>query len=98
MGAGYLALHNTSTQAITIGRVTSPDGIAVAMHESELVDGIMRMRELPALTIPARQSVVFEPGGKHLMLRYPVVMPDTVTLQFFAGADMLLTIQAIPGE
>lgn len=98
MGAAYLVLHNRSAAALTIDRVTSPDGIVVAMHETRLEDDIMRMRELPALTIPARQSVVFAPGGKHLMLRYPAAIPAAVTLQFLSGPDMLLTIQVHPEE
>lgn len=93
MGAAYMTLRNTGEQAIAISRVASTDGVAVAMHESVLDSGIARMRELQTLTIPARQSVVFEPGGRHLMLRYPAAAPELVTLQFFADQALLLAIQ-----
>lgn len=93
MGAGYMTLHNTTGQLIRIDKVTSPDLVAVTMHESVVDDGIARMHALQELVIPPRQSVVFAPGGKHLMLQYPDKNRDFVTLQFFADTAMLLSMQ-----
>ena len=50
------------------------------------------MRELKALEIPGRSSVVLERGGKHLMLMRPRDLQDTVTLQFFSGDLPLLSV------
>ena len=93
MGAGYMTLRNTTAEPISINRVTSPDLVSVAMHESVVDDGIARMHELQEIIIPPQQSVVFAPGGKHLMLRYPAATADFVTLQFFADTAMLLSMQ-----
>jgi len=93
MGAGYMTLRNTSDQSIRINRVASPDLVSVAMHESVVEDGIARMHELQELVIPPHQSVVFEPGSKHLMIHYPAATADFVTLQFFADTAMLLSMQ-----
>ncbi len=98
MGAGYLTLRNTSSQRIRIDNVSSPDLESVAMHESVLEDGIARMYELPEIVILPGRSVSFEAGGKHLMIRYPVDTHDTITLQFYSGKAMLLSIDVNPGE
>lgn len=92
MGAGYLTLSNNSEQDIRITRVDGIGVDSVDMHESILEDGISRMEKLPQIEIPAGQSVLFEPGAKHLMLRYPDETPSQVTLQFFSGDDLLLDI------
>lgn len=98
MGAGYFTLRNTSKQLIRIDRVGSPDLLAVAMHESALEDGIARMVELQEISIPPQSTVVFEAGGKHLMLSYEAATPELVTLQFFAGPMMLLSVQTNTAE
>lgn len=92
MGAAYLTLTNNSDQEISITRVASPELSSVEMHESILKDGVSRMARLQRVTIAPRQSVVFEPGAKHLMLRYPAAMPDTLTLQFYADDTLLLSV------
>ena len=98
MGAGYLTLRNTTSQRIRIDRVSSPDLESVAMHESVLEDGISRMYELPEVVILPGRSVSFEAGSKHLMIQYPVDARDTITLQFYSGKAMLLSIDVKPGE
>ena len=98
MGAGYLTLHNTTSQKIAISKVTSPHFESVAMHESVLEDGISRMYELQEVVILPSQSVTFEPGGKHLMIRHPVETPAQVTLQFYAGKAIILSLDVVPEE
>jgi len=98
MGAGYFTMRNTSKELIRIDKVDSPDFAAVAMHESILEDGIARMVELPEILLPPQSSIVFAAGGKHLMLRYSATTPEVVTLQFFAGAAMLLSVQVNTAE
>jgi copper(I)-binding protein len=92
MSAGYLVLHNASRADIVLTRVGSPEFAGVAMHESVVEDGVARMRALESLTVPAGADVVFERGGRHLMLRGPVGNSGTVTLQFYAGDVPILTI------
>jgi copper(I)-binding protein len=94
VGAGFLTLTNTTDQAITISRVASPEFESVAMHESYIDDGIARMRPLGPVTIGPGQSIVFERGAKHLMLKRPTDLSDSVTLQFFSGDALVLTVVA----
>jgi copper(I)-binding protein len=62
------------------------------MHETVIEDGIARMREIPVLEIAAGETVVFERGGKHLMLMQPVGTPGTVTLNFYSDDVLLLSV------
>jgi len=92
MAAGYLEISNRSGSAIRIDRVSSPEYGSVEMHETIIEDGIARMREIPVLEIAAGDTVVFERGGKHLMLMQPVGTPENVTLNFYADEVLLLSV------
>ncbi len=94
MGVGYLTLQNNSDQKISITRVHSPELESVEMHESVLEDGISRMYKLREVVILPGQNVRFEPGAKHLMLRYRATIPPQVTLQFYAEETLVLSIGA----
>lgn len=93
MSAGYLTLTNNSAETITITRVISPQYASVELHESVVDDGVARMRRLEKIEIPAGTNTVLAPGGKHLMLMRPTKIPaDAVSLQFYDGATLLLTV------
>ena len=94
MSAGYLTLTNNSDQQISITRVHSPELESVEMHESVLEDGISRMYKLQEVVILPGRSANFEPGGKHLMLRYGTTIPARITLQFYAEETLLLSVGA----
>jgi len=94
MAAGYLELINQSGKDVRINRVSSPEYGSVEMHETVVEDGIARMREIPELEIADGDTVVFERGGKHLMLMQPVGTPETVTLNFYSDDVLLLSVSA----
>jgi len=48
--------------------VSSPVAGTVEVHEMKMVDDVMRMRQVPALELPAGKPVALTPGGYHLML------------------------------
>jgi copper(I)-binding protein len=92
MTAGYLSFTNNSAQPITLTNVTSSQFDVVEMHESVIEDGMARMYPLGDLTIVAGATVLFEPGGKHLMLMRPVGDFETVTLEFHTDDAVILTL------
>lgn len=94
MSAGYLSLSNNTNAPLTITRVSSPEFGSVEMHESTVEDGVARMRAMPALHIPAHGTVTLERGGKHLMLMNPASTSDTVSLNFYDGDRLLITVAA----
>jgi copper(I)-binding protein len=88
--AGYFRLTNNTDAMIEISHVASAEFRSVEMHETVIDDGIARMRRLAGLSIAPGETVVFERGGKHLMLTGPVAGLETVTLSFFSGDSLLL--------
>jgi copper(I)-binding protein len=68
MAAGYLDISNHSGTTLRITDVSSPDYASVEMHETVVEDDVARMRAIPVLEIEDGGTVIFEPGGKHLML------------------------------
>ncbi|MBU6318244.1 MAG: copper chaperone PCu(A)C [Alphaproteobacteria bacterium] len=85
VAVGYLTLRAARSDRIT--SVASPLTPAVEMHETSLEDGVSRMRRLEMLDLPAGERVVFEPGGRHLMIfgageiGRNATIPITITLQ-----------------
>lgn len=72
MRAGYVRIKNTGDAAKNISSLSSTAFEKVQMHETKMVDGVMKMIELEQLQIPPQAEVEFKPGGKHMMLIDPV--------------------------
>ena len=69
--AGYAMLRNSGDAPVIVHGASSPDFGAVSIHETTESDGIQRMRALDTVDIAPDASVLFAPGGKHLMLMRP---------------------------
>ena len=94
MSAGYLTLTNHTSEQVTLTRAESPQFETVGLHQTVIADGVAKMIALDELKVPPKQSVHLKPGGRHLMLMGPKGDLDTVTVDFFAGGDMVLTVSA----
>lgn len=67
--AGYMGISNNGSEADTLIGVEAPIAGKSMLHTTEFgADGIARMIHVPALEIPADDTVVLEPGGYHIML------------------------------
>lgn len=66
VGAAYLEL--TSAESATVVKVESPAADFVEIHSMTMKQGVMEMRMLDKLPLPAGETVKLEPGGFHLML------------------------------
>lgn len=71
MTAGFGRLRNTGSETIELVAFASPAFGEVSLHRTEIIDGVNRMREVPALAIAAGETLALEPGGYHLMLMMP---------------------------
>ena len=58
----------TAPQATRLVAVTTPVAGVAEIHEMKMDGGVMKMRAMPALDLPANQPVELKPGGYHLML------------------------------
>jgi hypothetical protein len=66
--AAFMVLHNAGSTAHALMAAESPVAKVVELHTHALKDGMMRMRQIERIELPAGQKVQLEPGGLHLML------------------------------
>ena len=66
--AAYLVLQNPTPNADALVGVATPAAEAAEIHSVTMDDGVMRMRQVDAVPIPAAGEAVLEPGGYHIML------------------------------
>lgn len=90
---GYFVLHNRAEATDTILEVSADWADHAMIHETREEGGRVRMSHVPALPVPARDSVVLRPGGLHVMLMRLSRMPvagDTVawSLRMSSGATV----------
>lgn len=57
----------SSEDAKVVG-VASPVAAAVELHSSAMENGVMQMRALDAIALPAGKPIELKPGGVHVML------------------------------
>jgi copper(I)-binding protein len=95
--AVYFLLRNEGrvTDRLTGGETLA--AAAVEIHESRVVDDVMRMRKVHGLEIPPRGAVELKPGGVHLMLlglTESLVAGEglDLTLHFQRSGDLLVTV------
>lgn len=68
MGGGYLEIRNEGERADRLVSAASPRAGRVEIHETTIVDDVMRMRELKeGLEIAPGGAAELKPGGLHLM-------------------------------
>lgn len=94
MSAGYFTLENHGGSTVVITDVDSPQFANVEMHETVIENDVSRMRMIDELRIGPGERVRFDPGGRHLMLMRPGESLQGVTLNFFAGETLLLSVSA----
>ena len=71
MHAGFGRIDNRCSKPATIVSASSPAYGEVELHETRMVDGVSKMRELTELRIAPDKAAVLQPGGLHLMLMQP---------------------------
>ena len=64
----YMDVSNRTAAAITLVGASAASVRAMEIHTTRMDDGVMRMRRLQSVEIPAGETIRFEPGGRHLML------------------------------
>lgn len=67
--AAYMTITNNGETDDTLVAASADVSEAVELHTMTMKDGVMRMRRLEdGVPLPAGQTVVLAPGGKHIML------------------------------
>ncbi len=100
VSAAYMDI--VSPQAITLVKAEAKAAGSTEIHNMAMRDGVMEMRALEELAIPANTVVKLERGGLHIMLlqlNVPINVGDTVpltlTLKGTDGKPFNVDVQAI---
>ena len=95
--AGYFVAHGGDADTQLRGVMTDY-ALKVEMHESMNHGGMMKMRAIDSVDIPAKGKIAFAPGGKHLMLwgiNDTVISRGKMTLTFLLSNGDRLLVDAV---
>ena len=67
-GAAYFRVENGGSATVRIVSVSTPIADRAELHAHETDGGVMKMRHLHEVEVPAGGEISFEPGGLHVML------------------------------
>lgn len=88
---GYMKIANKTDKLISITSASCADFEKAEIHEMSMSGGMMKMRQIDKLDVPANGKVELQPGGYHLMLIKPK--------QTFKKGDILtVTLHTADGQ
>jgi copper(I)-binding protein len=80
----FMKISNLSNKDIKLMNATSDASQITELHNHLNVDGIMKMRKVPFITVPAKGSVMLKPGSFHVMLiglKKPLALGQKIPLK-----------------
>lgn len=95
--AAFMSLRNTSTEDRALIGAESPAAEVVELHTHVEEGGMMRMRRIERITLPAGETTTLAPGGLHIMLiglKSDLAPGQTVDLTLIQDDGERLAIQA----
>ena len=102
--AAYMTIHNMAESADRIVAVSSPLADKVEMHTHSMSDGVMRMRQVEAIDLPAKGHAELKPGGLHLMIfglkrqiKKGEMLPLKLTLKRAGEVEIEAAVGSKPG-
>lgn len=95
-----MTLVNNSATAYALTSVSFSGASTVEIHETSMSEGVMRMRKINHIDIPANSSAELTPGSYHIMLiglerGMKAGTAETLTLTFSDGSQ--ITVEALVG-
>ena len=87
ISSAYMAIHNLSVNNVRLIAASSAISERIEIHQHTMVDGLMRMRQRDTVEILAKDTLLFQPSGYHLMifdLKQPLTAKENIiiTLHF----------------
>ncbi|MES9832718.1 MAG: copper chaperone PCu(A)C [Candidatus Thiodiazotropha sp. DIVDIV] len=91
--ASFMSIHNKSDKAIALVSASSSAAEVVELHTHTMEEGMMRMRRVEKIDLPAGEMTSLKPGGLHVMLiglKQKLVPGEMVglTLSFDDGSQL----------
>jgi len=98
--AAYLTVANTGDGDERLLQVSTAIGQS-SLHSTTMDNGVMRMRPLTSLDIPAHSTVDLKPGGTHIMImgvKQPLAAGSSfpLTLKFDRSGERTVTVAVRP--
>lgn len=96
--AAFLQIRNASDQDRALIDASSPVAEVVELHTHVQDQGVMRMRRVERIDVPAHSTTVLQPGGLHLMLiglKQPLAVGDPLALRLVFDQDEVVEVQAV---
>lgn len=100
VSAGYLTVVNGTAAEDALVGASSPRAARVEVHEMTMEGGVMQMRAVERLVIPAGGSLELAPSGRHLMffgVTQPFAegetIPVTLTFEHAGTIEVALPVQ-----
>lgn len=97
ISAAFMTLQNNDMSDHKVVSATSPAANVVELHTHTHENGMMKMRQIPQIDLPAGGDAVLKPGGLHIMLidlTAPLVSGKAVpvTIKFEDGSEKTLEL------
>jgi copper(I)-binding protein len=97
----FLVLKNPSAREVKLVRAATDAAKVVELHTHINEGGVMKMRPVPFIAVPAGGSTTLEPGGLHIMLIdlvRPLAESQNVklTLSFDDGSELVVDAPVRP--
>jgi periplasmic copper chaperone A len=101
VGGGFMTLTNTGKSDDALLAVRSEISKSVELHTHSMDGGVMKMREVPRIDVPAGGKAELKPGGFHIMfidLKTPLVAGQKIsaTLVFEKAGDVKVEMPIQP--
>ena len=102
-GAVYVTIENKGGEDDRLVGVMTDHAAMAMVHQTELSNGVARMRMAGEINVPAGDRIEMVPGGTHIMLeglRTPLRTGDSfqLVLKFRASEDEKVTVRVAEAE
>ena len=100
-GGAFMMIHNHSTVPDRLVAVSTDLARKAELHVTKMDDGVMRMRPVEAIEVPAKGMTALQSGGPHVMLfgvQKGLKAGDSLdlTLRFERAGDMTVAVEIVP--
>ena len=102
-GAVYVTIENKGGEDDRLVAVMTDHAAMAMVHQTEMSDGVARMRMAGEINVPAGNSIKMVPGGTHIMLeglRTPLRTGDSfpLVLKFRESGDEKVTVRVADAD
>ncbi len=100
-GGAFMVIHNHASTADRLIAISTEVARKVELHETKMDEGVMRMRPVEAIELPAKGMAALRSGGPHVMLfgvpkEHEAGDSIDLTLHFERAGNMTVSVEILP--